>query len=426
MIDRPVPRGSLLRIGVLVFCVAFLLRAGWGIVQHARGVDLANLEFPDEQQYWRMAQSLHGGEGLRDEFGFRATRMPLYPGALSLLAGVAQGVIWAKGVQWLVGAAGAVLMVHLGAGIGSRRTGLLSGLWGAIDPFAIFFSSLLLTETLYIVWILLLWCVALPLVRSPRTDSSPWGRYLILGVVGAGAVYTREAALGLVLAVLALTLLVRPPRRAALRAAALTCAVLLLALLPWALRNRQVTGAWCFLTNRSGISLYDGVGPQADGSSDLAAIQQMPAVHKLDEASWNRFFLDASWQSLREDPWRIVKLAGVKLRRTWNCFPNVETHQSTLARSVSAAFVVPTFVLALVGVGVMVKMGRGDGVRGALFLLLPVVYVSALHSLFVGSVRYRLVAMPMIEILAAMALAGVLARFCSSSARAGGRPEHAH
>jgi hypothetical protein len=37
-------------------------------------------------------------------------------------------------------------------------------------------------------------------------------------------------------------------------------------------------------------------------------------------------------------------------------------------------------------------------------------YFSALHSLFVGSVRYRLAAVPMIEILAAVALAAIYKR----------------
>ncbi len=36
-----------------------------------------------------------------------------------------------------------------------------------------------------------------------------------------------------------------------------------------------------------------------------------------------------------------------------------------------------------------------------LFLMLPAVYLSLLHGLFVGSVRYRLGATPMMEMLAA-------------------------
>jgi hypothetical protein len=50
------------------------------------------------------------------------------------------------------------------------------------------------------------------------------------------------------------------------------------------------------------------------------------------------------------------------------------------------------------------------------FLLLPALYLSALHSLFVGSVRYRLGAMPMIEILAALAVVALADRLGRRSA----------
>jgi hypothetical protein len=50
------------------------------------------------------------------------------------------------------------------------------------------------------------------------------------------------------------------------------------------------------------------------------------------------------------------------------------------------------------------------GLRTAMFLLLPAMYFSAVHSLFVGSVRYRLAAIPMLEILAAVALVAIYDR----------------
>ena len=90
--------------------------------------------------------------------------------------------------------------------------------------------------------------------------------------------------------------------------------------------------------------------------------------------------------------------------------PNVDTYRSRVARWVSVAWTVPTFALAAVGV-MLLSIGRKcGGLRAALFLLLPALYFSALHSLFVGSVRYRLAAVPMIEILAAVALAAIYRR----------------
>ena len=101
---------------------------------------------------------------------------------------------------------------------------------------------------------------------------------------------------------------------------------------------------------------------------------------------------------------RIVRLAGVKLRRMWNPFPNVESYQSAATRLISAAWTLPVFMLAALGSVVLVVRRREDGWKMAALLLLPALYLSALHCVFVGSVRYRLGAMPMLEILAAYAL----------------------
>jgi hypothetical protein len=105
-----------------------------------------------------------------------------------------------------------------------------------------------------------------------------------------------------------------------------------------------------------------------------------------------------------------VRLAGSKLLRMWNPVPNVQVYRSGFVRFLSAAWTVPTFALAAVGV-MLLSIGRKcGGLRAALFLLLPALYFSALHSVFVGSVRYRLAAVPMIEILAAVALAAIYRR----------------
>ena len=134
------------------------------------------------------------------------------------------------------------------------------------------------------------------------------------------------------------------------------------------------------------------------------AEKQMPAVRGLDEVAWNRFFLRESLHALRTDPARIVRLAGIKLGRMWNPVPNVDRYGSGAVRAVSAVWTIPTFVLALIGAALLIRGSAPEGWRIAVLLLLPALYLSALHSLFVGSVRYRLGAVPMLEMLAAYAL----------------------
>ena len=389
---------------LVVFLVALGLRAGWGIYQLTRAEDPTVLEFPDEVQYWSMAQSLRAGEGLQDELGFRAARMPLYPGLLALFTPAEHGVIYAKVLHWVIGALAAAVTAWLAATMFDRRAAWLAGLMLAFDPFMVFFSSLLLTETLFVTAIVLLWGVGWPILRAGGKGVSAW-RWLAAGLLTALCVYVRVSSLGLMVAVVALWLVAGHFRRQVLLGGAGVLLVVVLALLPWALRNQRVTGHLCWLTHRGGISLYDGVGPQAQGDSNLGGIKQMPAVRGLDEVQWNRYFMHESLKAMRDDPGRILRLALVKWSRMWNPLPNVETYRSPFVRLISAAWTLPTFAFATAG-AILLGLRRREQARGRalLWLLGPALYLTALHGLFVGSVRYRLGAIPMLEVLAAVAL----------------------
>ncbi len=414
--DSSPPRSSLSwRWLLLVFLVALTLRAGLGTVRLVRSDNSAALEFPDEQQYWLMADSLQSGNGLADELGFRATRMPLYPGMLSVFTRMDHGVVAARVFHWLIGAVAAMLTAGLAASLLDRRAGLIAGLLVAVDPFLVFFSSLLLTETLFLAALVGLWWTLGRLIRESGGSISRWAT---AGVLAALCVYIRESSLGLVICGMGLVCLCHRFHRRTWIGAVVACGILIAALVPWAVRNERVIGEWCWLTTRGGISLYDGVGPQATGASDLGNIKQMPAVRNLSEVEWNRYFFRESFEAIKTQPTRILRLAGVKLGRMWNPVPNVETYRSRLVRFVAAAWSLPVFLLALFGVRRLWVSEIAHGRWMVLLLVLPALYLSVLHTLFVGSVRYRLGAMPMIEILAAWALVGLIDRL-RRNARAG-------
>jgi hypothetical protein len=162
------------------------------------------------------------------------------------------------------------------------------------------------------------------------------------------------------------------------------------------------------LTHRGGISLYDGVRPGADGSSDLGEIKQMPAVRGLDEVAWNEYFMGESLRLIREDPGRIVHLAGIKLARTWNPVPNARDYRSPAVRLIGGSWSIPLFAFALAGAIVLTR--KSLGLWLTCLLLLPAIYLSILHAFFVGSVRYRLPAMPFFAILSAIAIAAIRQR----------------
>lgn len=398
-----------LKVYVLVFVVALAARSAWGLYRYGSGVEDGQFEFPDERQYWSMGKSLHGGAGLVDEFGFRATRMPLYPSFLSVFSTLERGTLIAKAIQWAVGAALAVLTSAIAGLVWNGRAALVAGLLVAFDPFFIVFSSLLLTETFFVVAATGVYLCALPMISRP-TRRIPFGRWLVLGGAASVSIYIREIGLGLVVALLMVVVCRRRFDRRALAGAFAATVVIFVSLLPWAMRNRSVTGSWCWLTNRAGVSLYDGVRPGADGSSNLGDVQQADEVRGLSETEWNRHFLSAGRRAIMDDPLRILGLAPVKWGRTWNPLPNLHSYRSRGIQVVSACWMIPVLLSACLGIIMLVRRRGKTGLWLALYLMVPALYVTAVHSLFVGSIRYRLPAMPMIEVLAAVAVVGILQR----------------
>jgi len=403
----------------IIFLIALSTRATWGTYRHVtRGDTAPVLEFPDEQQYWMIAESLASGNGMRDELGFRASRMPLYPATLSVFARFSGGVFSAKIVHWLIGALAATVAASLAAKLFDWRVGCVAGLLVAVDPFLVFSSSLLLTETPFILAMLLLF-LALAQLVTVRSPTIPFGKIITVGLLSALCVHLRESSLGLILVALLLVALRRRLDASACKLIGGTLFLVVLTLVPWMLRNDAILGQPVWLTTRGGISLFDGVGPQADGTSDLGDIKAMHEVANLTELQWDDYFMRQATQSIRENPGRILKLALVKIRRMWNPMPNVETYQSLLVRLIAAAWCVPTFALAIVGGIILLKRRDGVALWCVGLLLLPAMYFTALHSVFVGSIRYRLPAVVTLEILVAVAIVAMWTRYNTMKAAHG-------
>ncbi|MBN1343270.1 MAG: hypothetical protein JXQ73_11355 [Phycisphaerae bacterium] len=378
----------------VVFTVATVVRLGWTGYRWSNSGGGADLRFFDEQDYWSGAVGLAEGEGLTDADGRRATRMPLYPWFLSLFAPNASGAWVARAVQAILGALVAPLISVLAWRLAGPRAGWLAGLMAAADPFAVYFSALLLTEVLSATVLVAFWVVSWPLAHPDgrwRTWRWPAGGALFLLLV-----YIHPAAFGLlfvwgVFAAVA-------ARREVGNFAGLTVMALILAagLTPWVWRNHRLLGEPVLLTTRLGISLYDGQGPQADGSSNLGFTRYMEA-YRLGECEWNHWFRDEALRTMWSNPGRVWRLALTKARRMWDPFPHADEAQSRGVQVVSAGWSLLVFTLAVPALWYW--RGRAWAV---LLLLLPALYSTCVHMIFVGSIRYRLPFMPLIELLSAV------------------------
>jgi 4-amino-4-deoxy-L-arabinose transferase-like glycosyltransferase len=380
--------------GLAVFGLALALRAGWVAYRGWSGG--AALEFDDERLHWQIASNLLARGDFVSDDGRFAARMPLYPLYLALFAWAGSaGVLLARLGQALLGAFTAWLVYRWAADSLSRRASLIAGTLAAIDPFAVFFCNLLLNESLFTLIAVALsasvWRLAAAAPAAPAR-----GALAGLALLGPAAVLTRPEALGWLILLWLVLLWWERRSRLGVASVGICAAALLAALLPWAVRNRLVLGRAVWLSTNGGVTLYDGLGPQADGSSDQTFLENLPELSAMTEVQRDHYLRRAALRGAADDPARALRLAAVKFLRTWNIVPNVPEHRGGTTAWVSAVFMLAVLSAALVGV----SRGRTP-LRLLLVLLLPVVFFTLVSCVFVGSVRYRVPLMPFVELAAA-------------------------
>jgi hypothetical protein len=231
-----------------------------------------------------------------------------------------------------------------------------------------------------------------------------WGA-AVAGLAAGGSFLTRPSLMWLV-AIFAILVLAwaRPVSKALLSTGAMLMLAFLV-VLPWGMRNHHVTGHWIWTTLGVGASLYDGLGPQADGSSDMSFIHEMPRAAGESEYDYDARLQGKAIEAAKAAPGRVARLALVKVARFWSPVPNSGQFDSRTLFAVSAAAVLPVYLLALFA---LIK--RVIARRALLAILAAPLYFTMLHAIFVGSARYRTPVMPFVAMLAAAAVAWLVSR----------------
>ena len=378
----------------LLFGVALALRVGWVVYRWA--THGAAFDYDDEKLHWQLATHLVRDGTLVSDDGRYAARMPVYPLFLALFAWVGTyGLLAARLAQAAIGAVTAVLANRCANAAWGPRAAWVAGLVVCIDPFGIFFANLLLTETVFTLLLLALVGCAWQVVMQPASKGALIG----FALLGAAAVMTRPAVVLLVPLLWLLIGVCSGDRRRIWLRSVLCPLVLAAALLPWGLRNKAVLGSFAWLSTNGGVTLYDAQGPQADGSSNQAFLQDTPAFRGLDEATLDRTLARRAAEQMCADPGRVLRLAGVKLLRTWSPIPNVAEYRSGAVATVGAVYTVVVLLGAVAG------LARSRGRRTLRALLwVPVIYFTLVPCIYIGSVRYRVPLMPLLAVAAASVL----------------------
>lgn len=184
------------------------------------------------------------------------------------------------------------------------------------------------------------------------------------------------------------------------------------ALAPWTLRNYRLTGRPIATSLQMGASLYDGWRPDADGASDMRFVDEFrrlelesPSAPSSEhfEVRLDRRLKAAALDWASAHPDAVARLAVVKFVRLWSPIPREPAFSTPALQTLLAATFAPLLVGGLCG------FYRSFRRRGAGWtLLLPALYLSALHSIFVSSIRYRVPVLYGFALLTAFAVVAFL------------------
>ncbi len=410
-------------IGLLML-LAIAVRVPWLLLQPT-DPSAIRLQLPDQAEYLEIAHNLLSSRSLhfhdpRFDEPVYAFRMPGYPLFMAVLGARPTLVRLAQVLMDAASVAGVYLLARRWIRIAPRdplsrfdttrswrdrlSPALLAGGLVALNPWMVYFSSLLLTETLFTA--MLVWGMVLLSLRWPARRGGLIAGMLLL----AASLYVRPSAVLLpMLLTFAAVLANRPESRPyhsqrklifreALILAVLAAGLTGLFLLPWGIRNRlhPNVNTWIWTTTNAGFTAYDGLRPGATGASDQTFVQDMPELQAMSEVERSAYLKGRARHAAAEDPGRLIGLTLRKVARTWSPLPLSAAYSSLQYILPGVLYSVPFFLLVVLGMGVgpMTKTAK-------LFLLFPAIYLTLIHGISVGSARYRVPAEAPLAVIAA-------------------------
>ncbi len=358
------------------------------------------------------AKGILSGAGMLADGLPTAEYTPLYPlfiAGVYAIAGVspwavlaAQTVVGALACPIIAAAAGELSGARGGAG---RKCATIAGLLYALYPPFIKAEHLVMTESLYVFWVIVcLWV----LVRLNRRFS--WGGMALLGLAGALGSLTKPS-LAIFPVVCGAALVVRDwartkdfwrPAGKGLVMALVFAAVLS----PWVVRNYGIFGRFVPLGTEGGAVFYDGVNLKDGWKPGFRTKDEVTAraARIASEPERSAFLMGAGLKKIASDPSRLPRLLGVKALFFWSPFDWEIFLGGTY--SFGFVFLLPFAVCAFLKRRPAGGMSREDGWRAS--RLWPVwgivLYFFLLGIVFIGSPRLRLPAEAGILVLAALGI----------------------
>ena len=273
---------------LLVVALAIVLRIAWVLAVPTKPVG-------DFAMYVESAAHLAQHGSLDSEYVY----MPGYVFLIAPVQALGGGWLATKLVGAVLGGLGAGAVAGIARRVcgGSAAAALLAGLLFALWPAGIAIAGVTGTDMPAAVLVVL---AAYVLVRF--SAERPVLAAVLFGLLTGLGSYIRA----IVVPLAALSALVfraqGQPWRRSIRCAALACAIALLVLMPWAIRNRVRYGETFFTDSHGGLTALVGANPNTDGCYSR---------------SLNRAFHDVTGFTLLAEPHREADRASMAIAKDW-------------------------------------------------------------------------------------------------------------
>lgn len=402
--------------------------------------------FDDTIWYYNTARHLAAGDGYVfpgdsfcafgdtigcDELPATALWAPGYSVTLAALFTLpGDEVAYARALNVVAGLALLVGVYYLGSRLWDKRAGLLAAGIMAFFPSQIFFSSLVLTETIFVA--LAVGLLALALAWTMERDVTPW-RVIALGVAaGAVAMVRPEGIVFAGVIVLAWIAVHRSWRRVAIQTGLLVAGIAVL-FVPWGMRNAIQLDAPVLGTTGLGQVLIQAHHPDAGGRSEYWIVSDLwqgyadvPLPER--ELRVNNTGIRESFKYAVQHPGRELALVperfaafyrGDRGSLEWNRKPDGEGGVA-LSDSTAGAWgaVADVYYYAVIAVALLALPFwlRRSGRRHVLLWAPFVVYSTMWAFFFVGEARYHVPLLPVFALVAGIGLAALWGRLAGDEA----------
>ena len=427
-----------------IFLLALALRVTW---LHFVDPSPTDGRVDDAAVYHRTAVAISNGEGFQWEDGFSGPPggpFEMAPTAYwsvgypAMLAGVYlltdTNVLGAKLFNAVLGAATCLLVYVVGRQVFDRRAGLVGAGILALFPSQVFLPTLLMTETPWTFLTMLLLALTLVLtLRGNRVDAetaksrlrvfgyagrASWLPVALLGLAFGAASLVRGEMLAFPLVLVAVWAIAYRSGRRAAGYGVVAVAAMLLALLPWTLRNWKALGYPVLVSTGSADNLVTGHWPGADGLGSFVpgieannAHKELPAPER--EVAVYKEEVRRALSFMVHNPSKELELIPKKLRHFYQrdsrpldlirLHPYALSEQNKdLFSNVANVYYYCAAGLALLGLPLWLSLRNPK----KLLIVAFVIYYSFLFGfVFIGEERLHAAVIPVLSLLAAVPLA---------------------